>query len=113
MKDENMPGRSGTFVSLRVKLLVLFTLLFTLIFAATFYWFYNFATNMALARIEEDLRDTLLSAAAAVDGDQLAALAAEGTPNEAGYTDDPRYWEQVAWFGTVQHIEPRAVLYTF
>ncbi|MBA3534559.1 MAG: HAMP domain-containing protein [Ardenticatenales bacterium] len=105
--------RRGRFVSLRVKLLVLFTLLFTLIFAATFYWFYNFATTMALSRIGEDLKDTLLSAAAGVDGDELQALYQEGTPREDGYTDDPRYWRQVEWFETVQHIEPRGVLYTY
>ena len=64
------PAEKGRmYVSLRVKLLVGFTLLFTIVFAVVFYWFNLFAESMALGRIEEDLTDTLLAAAAGGDGD--------------------------------------------
>ncbi|MFN2203933.1 MAG: hypothetical protein ACK2UO_22240 [Caldilineaceae bacterium] len=101
------------YLSLRFKLLIGFTLVFTLTFAGAFYWFYSFATNEALARITEDLVDTMQAAVNGIDGDQLEQLSQNATPRADGYTDDPRYWEQVKWLGTVHDIEPRAALYTF
>jgi HAMP domain-containing protein len=101
------------YLSLRFKLLIGFTLVFTLIFAGAYYWFYTFATNEALDRITEDLVNTMQAAVDGIDGDQLERLYEEGEPREDGYTDDPRYWEQVGWLGTVHEIEPRAALYTF
>lgn len=101
------------FISLRVKLLVGFTLLFSIVFAGAFYWFYSFATDMAMRQIEEDLVDTLKGAIAGIDGDDLIALAAEGEPREDGLTDAPRFWEQMDWLETVHEIEPRAYPYTY
>lgn len=107
------PKRTRRFVSLHLKLLLLFTLLFTVVFALAYYWFYTFATNQAIRRIGEDLRDTLVGAAAGINGDQLIALYETGQPNEAGFTDDPRYQAQIDWLDTVHKVEPRAWLYTY
>jgi HAMP domain-containing protein len=101
------------YLSLRLKLLIGFTLVFSLTFAGAFLWFFNFATQQALMRITEDLVDTMHAAVEGIDGDQLAELYAEGVPRADGYTDDPRYWEQVDWLATVHAIEPRAMLYTY
>lgn len=105
--------REIRFISLRVKLLIGFTLLFTVVFAVAFYWFYNFTSDKALARIQEDLRDTLLAAAKGVDVEQFVALYQEGVPRADGYTDDARYWDHVNWLLTVHEIEPRADVYTY
>lgn len=110
---EQRTGGWSRFVSLRVKLLIGFTLLFAVVFAVAFYWFYNFASDMALRRIQEDLTDTLMAAAEGVDIESFVALAKEGVPREDGYTDDPRYWEHVDWLVTVNKIEPRALAYTY
>jgi HAMP domain-containing protein len=96
-----------------VKLLIGFTLLFTIVFAIAFYWFYNFASERALVRIQEDLHDTLLAAAEGVNAENFVSLAREGVPREDGYTDDSRYWEHVGWLKTVHEIEPRAAIYTY
>jgi len=101
------------YVSLRLKLLIGFTLVFSLVFAGAFFWFFTFATAQAIDRITSDLVDTLQAAVDGIDGDQLQALMAEAAPREDGYTDDPRYWEQVGWLATVHGIEPRAMLYTY
>ncbi len=101
------------FMSLRWKLILWFTLLFSAVFGLAFYWFYTFSTDLALARIKEDLQSTIQAAAAKVDGDTLVALNAEGEPNAAGYSDDPRYVEFMDWFDTVHHVEPRAWPYMF
>lgn len=101
------------YLSLRLKLLIGFTLVFSLIFAGAFLWFYNFATEQALMRITEDLVDTMHAAVDGIDGDQLRELYANGVARDDGYTDDPRYWEQVEWLATVHDIEPRAMLYTY
>lgn len=102
------------FVSLRFKLLVGFTLLFSVVFAGAFYWFYTFATDRALQRIQEDLQDTLRGTLAGIDGDTFAALARDAKPDASGVpTTDPRYLQHQAWLGTIHQIEPRANPYTY
>jgi signal transduction histidine kinase len=100
-------------VSLRVKLLIGFSVLFSIVFAGAFYWFYNFATEKIMARLREDMRATLIGAAKGVDVDELMALYTEGKPNAAGFSDDPRYLKQLAWFEVVHSIEPRVWLYSY
>jgi len=111
--NEQQTERRTRFISLHVKLLVGFTVLFSVVFAIAFYWFYDFATDRAMGRIEEDMIDTLNGAIAGVDGDALIALAREGEPRDDGLTDDPRYWQHLAWLETVHYIEPRATPYTY
>ena len=101
------------FVSSQVRLLVGFTLLFTAVFAGAYYWFYRYSTDAATYRIEQDVLDTLTGAIAGVDVEQFEALVKEGEIREDGYTDDPRYWEHVAWLAKVGEIEPRAEVYTY
>lgn len=115
MAEKEQVQTKGMNVSLRLKLLVGFTLVFSLVFAAAYYWFYHFGTQMALSRIEEDLRDTLRGAIDGVDGDEFEALANEGIPDESGVpSQDPRYIEHQKWLMTVHQIEPRAFnTYTF
>jgi methyl-accepting chemotaxis protein len=107
------PAKKQRFISLRIKVLVAFTILFTVIFAATYYWFFVFSTERAENRIREDLMNTLVAAAAEIDGDEIVALYKEGTPRDDGFTDDPRYWENIEWLDTVHKIEPRAWLGTY
>ncbi len=101
------------FISLRIKLLLGLMLIFGVVFAGTYYWFYNFITDMALQRIGEDIRNTLVGAATEIDGDELIALYREGIPRADGLTDDPRYWRQIKQLDTVHKVEPRAWLYTY
>src|SRR4051812_43860816 len=79
---------SNIYFSLRWKLLIGFTLIFSVVFALAFYWFYQFATNAALTRIQDDLTSTLAGGAAGVNTDELLALAHEGKPNAAGQAWD-------------------------
>jgi methyl-accepting chemotaxis protein len=83
------------------------------VFAVAFYWFYSFATEKALARIQEDLVDTLNGTAAGLNGDDLIALYQEGVPNADGFSDDPRFQQEMDWLDTVHSIEPRAWPYTY
>ncbi len=112
MKKQPSDGRAR-FLSLRVKFLLGFTLLFSVVFAIAFYWFYSFATDRAMSRIEEDMVDTLNGAVAGVDGDAFVALATEAEPRDDGLTDDPRYWRHLEWLETVHEIESRAYPYTY
>src|ERR671928_1473771 len=85
------PARRRTrFISLQVKVVVGFTLLFSVLFGAVFAWFYNLATANALASIRESLTYTITGAISCIDGDEFAALVAEGQPRPDGLTDDPR-----------------------
>ncbi len=101
------------FLSLRTKLLIGFSLLFTAVFAIAFYWFYSFASEMALNRIKEDATQIIKSAVAGVNIDEFISLVQNVPVAASGYPDDPRYWDHVNWLGTIHKIEPRAFLYTW
>jgi methyl-accepting chemotaxis protein len=105
--------RIGTFVSLRAKLLILFTLVFTVVFALLFRWFYTFASSIAEDRLNEALRSALVSTANKIDGDEFLALSKEGKLRDDGYTDDPRYWQISQWLYTVHEIDQRSWPYAY
>jgi len=100
-------------ISLMWKLLIGFTLVFSVVFAAAFYWFLTYSTDTALEKIQDDLVNTVTGAAKGVDTEELLALASEAVPNEAGFTDDPRFQTQLDWLDTVHNIEPRAWPYVY
>lgn len=110
LKNSRNPG---FYFSLRWKILVGFTLIFSVVFAIAFYWFYQFATDAALKRIQDDLTQTLEGASVGVNTDELLALAGDGKPNDAGFSDDPRYQNQLDWLDTIHKIEPRAWPYLY
>ncbi len=101
------------FVGVTTKLVIGFTLVFTIIFGLSYYWFYTFTSDVALTRVQDDLRDTLVGLVAGVDVEPLKGLIAEGEVREDGYTDDQRYWDHVQWLYAVNSIEPRAYTYSF
>jgi HAMP domain-containing protein len=101
------------FISLRWKLLIGFTLVFSGVFAGAFYWFYTFSTQKAISRLEEDLVNTTIGTADGVDVPELLDLYRQGKRNAQGFSDDRRYQHQLAWFKTVQHIDPRVYPYSF
>lgn len=105
--------KKRTFFSLRSKMLLGFTVLFGILFAVVFLWFFNTATDLALARIQEDLKDTVQAAVKDVDVEELLALSTEGVANDAGFSDDVRFDNQLAWLDTVHQIEPRAWPYIY
>ncbi|MGK7888820.1 MAG: hypothetical protein AB4042_05755 [Leptolyngbyaceae cyanobacterium] len=78
-----------------------------------FFWFYNFAPRKTVNLLREDMRSTLKAAADGLDVDELMTLYHHGKSNEEGFSDDPRYANQLEWFLTVNRIEPRAWLYSF
>lgn len=107
------PQQRRRFVGLRVKLLVGFTLLFSAVFGLIFYWIYRFTDEQTLAHIREQLVTATEGAAKGVDGDMLVALAADGRPNAAGFSDDPRYEALLDWLELVQSFEPQAWPYLY
>ncbi len=111
--ESTPPVSKVRFISLRWKLIFWFTLLFSAVFGIAFYWFFTFSTNKALELIQSDLSGTITGAADRVDGDMMVALAKDGQPNAAGYSDDPRYVSLMDWLETVHAIEPRAYPYLY
>ena len=101
------------FLSLRWRLLAGFTLVFSAVFAGAYYWFYAFSTEKAMTRLIQDLRHTAEGTAEGLDVPELLALYEEGDRNEEGYSDDPRYQNQMEWFEIVHNVEPRVYPYTF
>ena len=59
------------------------------------------------------MRSTLVGAEQGVDVEELMSLYADGQPNALGFSDDPRFRRQLAWFEAVHSIEPRVWLYSY
>lgn len=109
-KPETTPRKS--FISLRIKLLVVFSVLFAVIFAGTFFWFYQFSSQRAIQRLAEDLNVLLAAAHNQVSGDDLAALVAEGQPSADGNSSHPVYVKHADFFTQLKQIDPRGSAYT-
>ncbi|MBM3150605.1 MAG: HAMP domain-containing protein [Chloroflexi bacterium] len=75
-----------TRLSIRAKLLIVFMLLFTVAFATSFYWFYQFATEMATNYLRQSLMASAGTAASMVDADLHTQVYTSGVENDAQYT---------------------------
>ena len=94
-------------LSIRWRLLIVFTLLFTIAFALSFLWFYNFATALAMDNLRSDLIGTAITAASAIDLDEHTMVF------EAGKEDDPDYTRIADILRQVQAANPKvAAIYT-
>jgi HAMP domain-containing protein len=108
MSQNETSQRRTVFISLRVKLLLLFILLFTVAFAAAFYWFYNFATDLALSDLRRDLEASALAASTGIDGDVHQRL------YESGEIDDEDYLAINQFLRSILATSPKAAgVYTY
>jgi methyl-accepting chemotaxis protein len=103
----NEKDRTWLYISVRVKLMVAISLLLLVVFVGAFIWFSNFATQIALNRVYQDMIITLNAAVEGIDVDEFVAISVEGGD------EDPRYQEHLDWIRTVQLIEPRGYIYTY
>ena len=96
------------YLSLRVKLLLIFTLLFAVTFSGVFIGFYSFATTLAMNNLKRDLIATALTASTGIDGDAFTQLYA------TGQMDDPTYSEIAEFLRSIKRANPKAAgMYTF
>lgn len=96
------------FLSLRVKLLLMFTLLFVITFAGVFLGFYRFATSLAMNNLKRDLMATALTAAAGIDGDAFVQL------YQSGQMDDATYTAIAEFLRSIKRANPKAAgMYTY
>jgi len=94
-------------LSIRLKLLIVFTLLFTVAFALSFLWFYNFATQLAMDNLRSDLIGTAMRAAGSIDAE------AHATVFESGEEEDPLYTHIADQLRQVRDANPKvAAIYT-
>lgn len=94
-------------ISLRTKMITVFSLLVVMALWGSSYWIYDYAVNTALDDTTEEIKTLLRVAAAGIDGDEVVALYQADS-----VTDDARYQEQLGWLETVQGDRPYT-LYTF
>lgn len=66
--------QKGFFFGLQPKIIIGFTLVFSLVFAVAFYWFFTFAEDAALQKVQEDLRNTLDGAVQGMDVEAFATI---------------------------------------
>ena len=96
------------FIGLRVRLVLIFTLLFVITSVATFFWFYSFATSLAMNNLERDLTATALTAASGIDGDAFSQL------YQTGQMDDTAYTTIAEFLRSVKRANPKASgMYTY
>lgn len=101
------------FISIRAKLLIIFTVLFTGAFGTLFYLLYDFAVDVAVQRMQKNLEDALLAAADGVSVEDMTRLYREAQPNSEGFSDSSLYQQQMDWFQQVHDVNPDVWPYTF
>ncbi len=82
-------------LSIRMKLLIVFTLLFMVAFALVFVWFYNFGTQLAMDDLRSDLMGAAKTAAAMIDVKEHTQVLTQGTEDDELYTRLARQLRQV------------------
>ena len=82
-------------LSIRMKLLIVFTLLFTVAFALSFFWFYNFATELAMDNLRGDLVGAAKTAASMIEADMHTQLFESGEADDEQYTIIAKQLRQV------------------
>ncbi|MEM7115469.1 MAG: HAMP domain-containing protein [Chloroflexota bacterium] len=93
---ESTSDKNSFFVSIRVKMLLLFTLLFTVVFALAFYWFFQFATQLKENELQVELAAIAETAANGINADEHTALYASEQPLGRP-VEDQRYVDMVEW----------------
>ena len=73
-------------LSIRAKLLIVFMLLFTVTLAASFYWFYQFATDMVMNDLRQSLMASARTAAGMLNVDEHTQVYLTGVEGDAPYT---------------------------
>jgi HAMP domain-containing protein len=99
--EESTPKlKRDVYVSLRIKLVVIFVTLFTVVFLAIALWVLQFSAQSAQDRLAQQLIGQVEGAAQTVDGDAFAELVTTAPavldPSEEsgfGYPDNPAYAE--------------------
>lgn len=113
------PNRTnGRFISIRWRMLGLFTLLFTIVFGVAFLWFYQFSTQLALDNLYKNLLAVAYTAVDGIDGDIHQALVEnpDYDPNAGDWPagmNDARFWEMATWLNAVHQSNPNAFIYTY
>jgi len=115
--SENIEKKKGLYLSIRLKMLILFTLLFSIVFAAAFYWFYTFSTQLALDNLYENLLAAAHTAAGGIDGDMHQDLYLNPDYDDSqewpNGMEDERFWEMATWLHLIHQSNPRAFVYTY
>lgn len=114
------------YMSLRVKIWIVFTLIFTPVFVASYIWFYLYTTQKVLDNISADLVNTVEGAIKGMDVDGFVKLyrdaqasdprCSPSTGKAEGYYPEETntlYWDHVKWLATVGDVVPQARLYTY
>ncbi|MDK1028470.1 MAG: HAMP domain-containing protein [Anaerolineae bacterium] len=121
------PLKNKRFLSLRIKITVVFILIFTPVFVASYYWFFTYTSEQVQLGITNDLIQTINGAVEGMDKDGFVKLYADerdndprclpGSESKSGYYPDEKdnflYWEHVRWLKTIENLEPEARLYTY
>lgn len=117
MMSDEKTTKEGLFLSIRLKMLLLFTLLFTVVFSAAFYWFYTFSTQLALDNLYQNLLAAAHTAANGIDGDAHQAMYEDPDYDDSlewpKGMEDERFWEMATWLNLVHQSNPRAFPYTY
>ena len=108
MNAETEPLKKQVFVSLRTRLLLIFSVLLTLTLVGIFVWVNSFVFDLILDRIRQDMLALVRTAAIKIEGDTHIRL------YQTGEMDDPDYLNINAALRAVKHTNPIASgMYTY
>jgi HAMP domain-containing protein/uncharacterized membrane protein len=102
------PPRVSGFISLRTRLMVVFTLLFFLALVGIFVWIYRFTEYVTTDNLKRDVGTTARTTALGINGDEHQRLVKNGK------IDDEDYQKISAYLRSVRRTNPKASgIYTY
>jgi methyl-accepting chemotaxis protein len=102
------PLRAAGFISLRTRLMIVFTLVFSLALVGIFIWIYRFTGDVATENLKRDVGTTAITTALGINGDDHEKLVKNGK------IDDEIYSKISSYLRTVRRTNPKASgLYTY
>jgi len=98
-----------TFISLRIKMLVVIVLRITIVYLVMYLWIYNFFTDSSTRALRADVETLLDAGSASISGDVVAGLTAAPRLD----TTDSRYRAITDWFTQLRNYNPHAAAYLY
>jgi PAS domain S-box-containing protein len=93
-------------ISIRWQSVIWFSVVFSIVSIVAFQIFASLVIRGTNNILQHGLDQSMQAAVNEIDVDVLLGLAAEGVPNESGFTDDPRFFSLLEYLDSLHTIDP-------
>ena len=93
-------------LSIRWQSVIWFSVVFSIVSVGAYQIFASLVVRGTDDILQSGLRQAMEAAVNDVDLEMLLSLAEEGVPNQAGFTDDPRFFSLLEYLDSLHKLDP-------